>query len=641
MLEKIRKIAHNSFFKLFLLLLAIVFALSIGDITGSKAHVMATVGKEKITLNDFLQAKQDAIAKLHLKQSPTPAQQESISLNVATQLITKSLIDQETKALGIRISPETVAEYIRSDASFQKNGVFDLESYKRILEYNNLTEAKFLNDLSEQISSKFLINSLTVNLPLKKILSDYLYGYLTEKRSIALIDVNTQKTDITDITKENLQNYYQKNQAAFKTKEYRNFSCLTLSANRLKANTEVSDEELQKEYKDNKEEYSLPETRDFYHFLAPNQEIANKVTEALKANANPAKVAQDFISQKVVSEIFNNQPEKSFLSNLDPSLFQLNENDVTVAVKSDLGWHIFKIIKINHKEYKSFAQAKAEMIENIKYRMSEIQLYELLKIVEDEIASGADFNEIASRHSLQLIKVQQIAEDGTYAVSNKNNIEVDSAILKLAFQTPLHEESPLTLIDNNQEYVAIRVSEIVDSAIANFDLVEDQVKAMYIEEKRDELALEIANLLQTKLAENSKVALDNNFLASSLSSISDKYKLSLDKLAVISFKNQDIIRPILGSNGDLSENFVTNLFTIEVNKTSVPQKIKAAEYAFALVQKISETTEVDKRIYPKIVEISEENYRNEIYDQYLNYLRSKYSVELNMDLIRQSIAGAE
>ena len=95
--------------------------------------------------------------------------------------------------------------------------------------------------------------------------------------------------------------------------------------------------------------------------------------------------------------------------------------------------------------------------------------------------------------------------------------------------------------------------------IANFDLVEDQVKAMYIEEKRDELALEIANLLQTKLVENSKVALDNNFLASSLSSISDKYKLSLDKLAVISFKNQDITRPILGSNGDLSENYINEM----------------------------------------------------------------------------------
>lgn len=635
MLEKIRKLAHNTLFKIFLALLAIAFAIGLGDFSGGGAYVAAKIGKEKITLNEFLQAKQDTINRFNNQQELTSEQSEAISINVINKLVTQSLINQEADDLGIKISPETIAEYIQADKSFYQNGAFDLESYKKTLEYNSLTEAKFIENISKQIASKFLLNSLVVNLPIKDILSDYLYDYLTEIRSVTISNIDTSNTKIPQVTENQLEDYYQKHQDLFKTKEYRNISYLQISSKNLSNKSAISESDLQKEYQENKEEYSLPETRNFYHFLAPDQETAEQVAHSLKKNNDPVKVTKVFVNKKVVSEVFNNQPENSFLSTLNPSLFELDENDVSSPIKSDLGWHIFKVMKINYKEYKTFAQAKSEMIENIQYKMSEIKLLELLKVIEDEIASGTDFKEIANRYDVSLIEVNKIAADGTYASPNKKNIEVSSGLLDLAFQTPLDEESELTLMDDSQDYIILRTNEIIEPRIEDFNIVKDRIKALYISKTKNDIALEIANSIQYKLNEDPSLKLNNSLLPLALKPLMDKYSLPLNKLASISFKDYEIIRPMLGENKDLPEAFASNLFTIGLNKTSNPNKIKEYEYALAIINKIQKNPKHDELIYKKVQEISEENYINKIYDQYLNYLRKKYKVEIHYDLIKQ------
>lgn len=635
MLEKIRELAHNTLFKIFLALLAIAFAIGLGDFSGGGAYVAAKIGKEKITLNEFLQAKQDTINRFNNQQELTSEQSEAISINVINKLVTQSLINQEAADLGIQISPETIAEYIQADKSFYQNGAFDLESYKKTLEYNSLTEAKFIENISKQIASKFLLNSLVVNLPIKDILSDYLYDYLTEIRSVTISNIDTSNTKIPQATENQLEDYYQKHQDLFKTKEYRNISYLQISSKNLSNKSAISESDLQKEYQENKEEYSLPETRNFYHFLAPDQETAEQVAHSLKKNNDPVKVTKVFVNKKVVSEVFNNQPENSFLSTLNPSLFELDENDVSSPIKSDLGWHIFKLMKINYKEYKTFAQAKSEMIENIQYKMSEIKLLELLKVIEDEIASGTDFKEIANRYDVSLIEVNKIAADGTYASPNKKNIEVSSGLLDLAFQTPLDEESELTLMDDSQDYIILRTNEIIEPRIEDFNIVKDRIKALYISQTKNDIALEIANSIQYKLNEDPSLKLNNSLLPLALKPLIDKYSLPLNKLASISFKDYEIIRPMLGENKDLPEAFASNLFTIGLNKTSNPNKIKEYKYALAIINKIQKNPKHDELIYKKIQEISEENYINKIYDQYLNYLRKKYKVEIHYDLIKQ------
>lgn len=628
MLKKIRKSAHSYVFKVLFILLAFIFAVGLGDFSRDNASTVATVGNHKIFLSEFLQSRHQTNGNLdsNIKKS----QKDLINYSVMMKLITQNMIKQEYEGMGIKIAPEIIVKYIEEDSNFYNNGIFNLENYKKTLEYNNISEDKLLNIVSNQIASRFLLDSLIVNLPLKATLSDYLINYLSEKRSVSLLTVDMSRKNIMHFSEQNLENYYQNNKNSFKTKELRNFSFLLIDPKYIKKDFKVNEDELLKEYEENKEEYSLAETRDFYHFLAPSQEIANQISQELKSGKKPEVIAKDFIGKKVIAENFNNQPAQSFLSSLDLSLFSLNENDSTAPIKSELGWHVFKILKINHKQYKSFSEAKKEIRENLLYKLAEIEMNDLVKTVEDDISSGASFKDIAQTNNIQVGEVEEISLDEKDSISN-----INSAILRLAFNTPEMEDSEVTALDNSG-YVVVKVTKIIPERIKTFEEAKEQAKAKYLAQLKDEITLELTN----KLSENFKAIIidkDNNYsldgklIQELLKPIYGKYEIDFIDEAVITLKTEELVRPSIGNN-NLPEEFVNKLFQLEAKKQSVPEKLDNAKYAIASVQNIT-SDKLDQDIYSQIGNISEVNYKNEIYDQYMNYLKKKYNVKIYFDII--------
>ena len=631
MLKKIRNSAHHYVFKALFILLAFIFVIGLGDFSQKNPNIVATIGNHEIFLSDFVQATNGQI-----DQNTNKSQKEMINYEVITKLVTQSLIKQEAESLGIKIDPEIIVEYIKNDHNFYNNGVFDIENYKKTLEYNNLSEDKLLGIVSNQIASRFLLDSLVASLPLKSTLGDYLYNYLSEKRSVSLITVDMSKKNLINFSEQDLKNYYQKHQDSFKSEESRSFSYLFFNPKEIQKKIEITEEAMLKEYEENKEEYSLAETRDFYHFLAPSQEIANQIAASLKNNQDQEKVAKEFINKKVIAEVFKNQPEQSFLSSLDLSLFNLLENEITKPIKSELGWHVFKILKIHHRQYKSFADSKKEIRENLQYKISEIEINELLKNIEDEVASGAEFNEIAKRNNIHADKKIKISMS---EANHKNNINQE--ILKLAFELSEKEESEITMLDKDQGYAIVRVDEVFPEVPQNFEEARSEVKTKYLAELKDNIALEITKALQVRLSEdlqkfflekNNQIRINTKLINEILEPIYNKYKIASIDWAVIDLKTLDIVRPAIGDN-NLPPSFVSDLFQLDPKKASLPEKLDYAKYGIAIVEDIISANKLDKNMHGQIARISEINYKNEIYDQYINYLKEKYKVEINFHLI--------
>jgi peptidyl-prolyl cis-trans isomerase D len=620
MLEKIRRIAHHYLFKLFFLLLAVVFVISLRDFSGSSTTEVASVGGQKISVQDFIQAKQEVMNQFK-DQELLPEQINNIAV---MRLTTQALLQQEALSLGITVSPEVLAEYIRNDSNFHKNGEFDLEVYKKLLQHNNLSEDKLLKSLSNQVASKFIVDSLSVNMPLTKVLNDYLYDYLTEKRVISLISANTNKLSFSNLNEVELKDYYQKNQNLFQSREKRSFSYILLSPGEFGKNAVITEADLYKDYENNMAEYALPETRDFYHFLSPSQELGDKVVQSLKANSNVQAVAKDFVEQKVISENFTNQPSTSFVSSLDPSLFELKEGEVSAVIKSDLGWHVFKITKIHPKQYKSFAESRVEAEKQLRNKMAEKQLYDISKQIEDDVASGASLQDIAKRHNLPFSQVSQASGN--------------EAVTVVAFQTELNEESDITPIHNNQDYVIVKVNEVIPAKTLDYVEVTDKLKDLYALKLKGDIASEVAKAMQESYQKDPQALVKNSALNSAvvqniLKPISIKYKVSSGDI-VTTLTSLEVARPILVSNPNLPPAFVDGLFNLKVGKASTVQALDTAKYGFSVVMNIVTGLKKDPQLYKYVESISSANYKNDIYDQYLDYLRSKYLVEINYELIK-------
>lgn len=644
MLENIRGIAHNKLFKIFFFILAAIFAVSLGDFnrTSNAENIVATVGKEKITLAEFRKARQSEINNLNNMQHLSAEQAKSISGEInkiaLNKIVTQSLIKQEMNHLGIAIPDEVVAEYIHSDPSFQKDGVFDPALYKELLKQNNLNEDMLLKTVSQQVASRFLINSLTVNLPLKSFIAGHMKNFLLEEREASIVTLDASKLEFAEIELSKLKEFYTNNPNLFQGKEYRIFSYIYFDERDSKVNKdEISEQDLKQEYEQNKAEYSLPERRDFYHFLTPDEIVAKDLVDALKKDDNHVKVAKNFVDKKVINEFFTNQGRDSFLSSIDSSIFLKPENEVTQAIKSDLGWHVFKVIKVHPQNYQDYNKIKNIIRDNLQRKLTQQRLFELSKQIEDEIGSGADFNEIATRFGVKIVRVNGVDNNGLDANSKK--IDISPKILATAFEIEVNEDSGVRMSDDSSSMYIVKLEKIIESALIKFEKLQDQVKLLYIEDYRNKIATQAANLISINLNKPNQVILskENSSLNRKALDIIFKEQFSKAPLKNLNFNiSIDKMKTTRNGNGSDKLPIINGIFSLEMNKASMPFNIGSGKFAIALVTNSSINNVQDSELAKQADHMSELNYKSEIIDQYLEHLKKKFPVKFNLSLIDKS-----
>lgn len=644
MLENIRGIAHNKLFKFFFFILAVIFAVSLGNFNRSSntENIVVTVGNEKISLNDFRKARQVEINNLNNMKHLSEEQAQSIASEInkiaLNKIITNSLIKQEMKHLGIAIPDEVVAEYIHSDPSFHKNGIFDPILYKELLRQNNLNEDILLQNVSQQVASRFLMNSLTVNMPLNNLMTSYMKNFLLEERETSIITLNANQINFDDIESNKLKEFYTNNAKLFQSQESRIFSYIYFDEQKdISAKETFSEEDLLQEYEKNKSEYTLPERRDFYHFLTPDESIAKELVEALKNDNDHIKIAKKFIEKKVINELFTNQSKDSFLSMIDSSIFSMNENEITKAVKSDLGWHVFKVIKVHPQYYQEFKKIKNIVRENLQRKIAQQRIFELSKQIEDELGSGADFNEIATRFRVKVIKVNGVYANGLDVESKK--IDINPKILETAFE--VEEDSGVRMLDGTSSMYIVKVEKIIEPKIIDFEKIKDKVKNLYIEDLRSKLAVQAANLISLNLNKPNQVIISKESLSLNRKEIDNIFKAQFSKMPLNNLKFDISVQKIKISRNTQEDSslplpVVNGIFMQEVNKASMPFNIGSNKFIIALVTDVSISNNKDSELAKQAQHMSELNYKSEILDQYLEYLKRKFPIKLNPSLIEKS-----
>ncbi len=103
---------------------------------------------------------------------------------------------------------------------------------------------------------------------------------------------------------------------------------------------------------------------------------------------------------------------------------------------------------------------------------------------------------------------------------------------------------------------------------------------------------------------------------------------------VISLSTQELSNPKLVGNQDLSPGFINDLFSLKLGKASITEAIDSTKYGFAIVTKLITDTKLDPQVSKYIDTMSESNYKNALYDQYLAYLKEQYKVKINFNLIK-------
>ena len=170
--------------------------------SGPSADTVATVDGEKISLQEVEAQYQQLLNANAQNMDLSDELQRQYRLIARQDLLQRRAMDAQIKKWGIRASDKSVAEEIISIPAFQKDGVFDQETYKTALFYAGYNIESFeeavRRDVQEKVVREALVNSVFI--PEKSLIEQIefagqtrdievaSYNYLQDLESVAVSD---------------------------------------------------------------------------------------------------------------------------------------------------------------------------------------------------------------------------------------------------------------------------------------------------------------------------------------------------------------------------------------------------------------------------------------------------------------------
>jgi peptidyl-prolyl cis-trans isomerase D len=504
MLQAIRSKAGSVFVKALFALLILTFGIwGIGDIFRNRPTdtSVAKIGGQSIDANELQTALQPALERLSTQLGTQvdlrQAKQMGVVDQVLGQLVDTSLLDQQTRRMQLDISDSVVRDSITQDPMFRgANGVFDRNAFDALLAANHMTEPEYVARIRSDIPRQDLLLALTAGTAAPAPLVDRLYRYRNEKRVAAIVTLpDTSATGIGQPSDAALTKFYDAHPDLFRAPEYRGFVLASLTPSDLAQQIEIPEAGLKSAYDQRQDEFVLPERRDVQQILAPSADQAKAAEAALAAGKDWGEVARTIAGQDPQTIDLGLMKKEELPQNLGEVAFGLPLNKPSQPVKSPLGWHILRVVKIVPPTTQSFDQVKAKLRADLALNKAADQLYTLANHVDDAVAGGATLDEAATRFGLKKTVIAAIDEKGLGHDGKPVALPVaPGEVLKLAFSTEEGRTSRVTQAADGAILV-VHMDKIIPPSVRPLAEVKDQAIAAWQAHQRKEAVAKEADTL--------------------------------------------------------------------------------------------------------------------------------------------------
>ena len=410
MLQAIRSKAGSIFVKGLFALLIVTFGIwGIGDIFRNRPTdtTVATVGAQSIDAGALQTAVQPALERLSSQLGSAvdlrQAKQMGVIDDALGQLVDQSLIDQEAARLQLDVSDDVIRDGIITDPMFKgSNGAFNRGAFDALLAANHMTEGQYVERMKRDIPRSDLMRAVTAGVRPPQTMIDRLYRYRNEKRIADVVALpDAVAGDVGQPTDAELTKFYDAHQDLFRAPEYRAFTMASLTPSDLARKIEIPEDKLKKEYDQRQDEFVLPERRDVQQILAPSEDKAKAAEAALAAGKDWKEVATTIAGQDPTTIDLGLTSRAELPKALAEVAFSLPLDKPSPPVKSPLGWHILRIVKIEPPKTQTFDEAKAKLQAAVAHDEAVDRLYTVANNVDDALAGGADIDAAAAKFGLK------------------------------------------------------------------------------------------------------------------------------------------------------------------------------------------------------------------------------------------------
>jgi len=237
---------------------------------GGRGAPVASINGNEISLPEFNQQVQQRKQVLQSVLGANYQQQypdESIvRKQVIKDMVRTELLRQEVDAAGFEISKASLIKRIQQIPQFQKDGKFDPDQYKRLLEAQRYNKAQFENELREQEKLRQFENSLASSSFIPKADLQRFQKISEQTRDFKYAVVTVKPEAITIVDTE-IDSYYNDNKQYYQTPEQVKLAYVEVKEQDLADSITVSADDAQAIYDSQSERYRSAELRKARHIL--------------------------------------------------------------------------------------------------------------------------------------------------------------------------------------------------------------------------------------------------------------------------------------------------------------------------------------------------------------------------------------
>ena len=420
---------------------------------------------------------------------------------VLDDLVSKVLILQEGKRLGLDVQDEDLRRNIESIPSFQVNGQFDPRVYERFLRLNRMSAGDFEQMQRESLLLSKVVNLIRLNggkVSEDEVLETYLFE--NERINLTFLKVNPEafKGQVS-VNEVEMKDYYQKHQEEFRIPNFLQIRYLIFRPSDAEGKVQVSSDEIKRYYDLRKERFTTPKR------IRP-REILIKVTpeDPPQKVEEKRKRAEDILERAKKTKDFGSLAKQYSESNtaskggdlgwvqrgtlgeaVETMFLSMKKGDLSGVLKGGEGFYIFKMEEMVEEKAKPFEEVKDQILQTLKK--------EKAKAEASRRADDAFYSLFRSREVEAYAREKgiPIKTTGFYREGEEiPEIGRDPSFHSSAVSLKVGEISPVISIPPN--FYILKLLDKKETRIPSPEEVKEEVRRKVLGVKADEKARQVA-----------------------------------------------------------------------------------------------------------------------------------------------------
>jgi peptidyl-prolyl cis-trans isomerase D len=487
---------------LFLLLILASFALAdISNLSQGGSlpqNTLARVGDAELTAAELDTAMQRRLAILR-QQNP---QATYADLAPDFDAIVEALIQERTvwafaREHGFTVSKKLVdAEIVKLPGVRGLDGRFSETAYQSFLQNERLTDAQLRREIETALLQRLLIAPVAANVRIAQGLARPYADSLLEQRSgsLGLIPFAAFANGPAPSAQE-LQTFFRQNTSRYTVPERRSFRIARITAEQL-GPLAASDAEIAAYYRDNQATYGGVEKRVVSRATLPDRNQVAAIAQRAKAGgtfAGAAAPAGFSAADVSVGPVTRTELASRAGEAVAAQVFAAPAGSVIGPVQSSTGFDVVKVESIQASSGRTLADARAEIAEKLTADKRKNALADLVGKVEDSLADGRTFDEVASANRLPVLSTPALTRAGTSVDQPGFKLPPEyAAVPGASFDLGADDEAVVEPLPNEAGYVLVDVAEVVPAAPAPLARIEAQVRTDFIARRAQTQANQLA-----------------------------------------------------------------------------------------------------------------------------------------------------